>query len=309
TIGIVYQGLGMGDRATSFLKRALALSESEFGPDSLECAEVLHAIGGIENHKRALRIRQKLLRPDDPRIARSYWHLGLTRSVLGDPEGEADLERGLRIAETSSPPDDQTHLFILNDLTHPASRRGEYARAIELMREALALRERIYHSDHPDMLQGRLGLGWALLLAGRLEEASTYIDQPAIDRLERVVGPTALSVATAIHSLGELQRRRGQLDSARQTIERSMGIYAATLGPDDAGFIDPLTSLGLVDEAQGRTQDAIQNLGRAAAILAKWPGVSSLDPRPDYARLLRKVGRNADAEEVERQMRSSVTAP
>jgi hypothetical protein len=67
----------------------------------------------------------------------------------------------------------------------------------------------------------------------------------------------------------------------------------------DRGAVDTLLSLGLVDESQGRLPEAIDHLGRAHEIYSRDPAMANRDSAPDYARVLRKAGRIAEAEKIE----------
>mgnify|MGYP002814492978 FL=1 len=67
---------------------------------------------------------------------------------------------------------------------------------------------------------------------------------------------------------------------------------------------ETLKSLGLVAEAQGRLHEAIDDLGKARENYLRETGLSTDDPSPDYARVLRKAGRIAEAEKVEASPRT-----
>jgi len=138
------------------------------------------------------------------------------------------------------------------------------------------------------------------VLAGRLSEARPYLER-ALELMTRF-HPGHFLVAFCAQSLGELERREGNLERARSLLEQSLK-RVDEWNPQDPVCIDVLTSLGLVDEAQGRLDEAIAHLGRAHRLFTKESGVSQVNPSADYARLLRKAGRVAEAEKIEASLK------
>ena len=108
--------------------------------------------------------------------------------------------------EASTQPDEQVHIWVLNDLGMALKSRQDYRGAISLFREALKIRERIYPENHPDRIMGLSNLGYVLLLAGERQEARGYL-QATLDAQVRTLGPDAWKVAEVRQSLGELERQ------------------------------------------------------------------------------------------------------
>ena len=67
-----------------------------------------------------------------------------------------------------------------------------------------------------------------------------------------------------------------------------------------------LVSLGLIDETQGRLGAAVDHLGRAHEIFLPLRA-SPLATAADYARVLRKAGRIAEAEKIEASLKAAGT--
>jgi hypothetical protein len=60
-----------------------------------------------------------------------------------------------------------------------------------------------------------------------------------------------------------------------------------------------LTGLGRLAETEGRLDESIGWFRQAYEIYRREPGVSDIDPTPEYVNVLRKAGRTAEAERVE----------
>jgi len=243
-------------------------------------------------------------------------------NILGLPEAETTYRRALAMVEASKTPDEQIHSWILHDLGVFAMFKKDYRSAIAFSRASVQILERIYPENHPDLIGGLNGLGYVLLLAGERKEARGYL-QHALDAQVRTLGPDDPNVGLILQSLGELERQDGQLDRARALLERSLMIMdkptesehpAAVELPGSRGLAgehevhlaETLVSLGLVDESEGHLAKAIDHLGRAHKIYSRFPGTVD-DPAPDYARVLRKAGRIAEAEKIEASVKAAGT--
>jgi len=240
-----------------------------------------------------------LLKPDDPRLQGSFYGVANAQWAVGDlSKRESTYRQALEMVERSRQPDEQIHLWILNDQAIFAKERKDYKSAVALMRESLRIRERIYPENHPDRIMGVSNLAEILVLAGERQEARGYL-QAALDSQERTLGPDDWQVASILHSLGELERQEGQLNRARALLERSIAIFDKPRNNKNPAGAEILASLGLVDEAQGRLAEAIDHYGRAYEIYVSNPSYSARDRAPDYVRVLRNAGRIAEAKRIE----------
>jgi tetratricopeptide (TPR) repeat protein len=307
TIAHAYGGLGLGEKAKPLLKRWAELTESLYGQESLEYAEVLNdrtRWGQLDDQLRGLAIHSRWLEPGDPRLQRSLYGVAVAQFLKGLPEAATTYRRALEMVEASTQPDEQIHSWILNDLALIAKGKKDFRAAVALIRESVKIRERIYPENHPDLIAGLNGLGYDLLLAGELHEARRYL-QAALDAQVQTMGPDDPQVGLILHSLGELERREGRLDRARALLERSLAIYDKA--KVDWGYVDSLTSLGLVDESEGHIAAAVDHLGRAHEICARDPSSYARDTSLDYIRVLRKAGRIAEAEKIEASLKPAGT--
>jgi hypothetical protein len=68
-----------------------------------------------------------------------------------------------------------------------------------------------------------------------------------------------------------------------------------------------LTGLGRLAVAEGRLDESIRCFRQAYEIYQREPGISDIDPKPEYARVLRKAGRITEAERIENVMKVEAT--
>jgi tetratricopeptide (TPR) repeat protein len=245
-------------------------------------------------------------------MARSLYFLGKDQVFANVPDGEANLRRALEIVGSAPKPEEELHLWIVNDLGLALSRKGDRAGAIEQFRNALAIRERIYPENHLERAIGMGNLGNELVLAGRTREARPYLENALAASEKALRRPDHPLVAIAAQCLGELDRLEGRLDHARVLLERATAIFETQVAlwgsprdvPNGFNYSEILRSLGLVDEAQGRVVEALQHLGESRDVFLLFPGPGNLDPSQDYARVLRKAGRVAEAEKIEASIKT-----
>ena len=69
---------------------------------------------------------------------------------------------------------------------------------------------------------------------------------------------------------------------------------------------ETLESLGLVDESEDHSAAAIDHLGRAHEIYSRFSDIPN-DSAPNYARVLRRAGRIAEAEKIESSLKAAGT--
>ena len=309
TMGSVYRGLAQGDKAEPLLKRAAALTAAVYGSESLEFADALNDLDSLENNARAHALRSRLLKPDDPRMARSFYYVGKAST-----DGRAELRRALEIIEASPSPDERLHLWIVNDLAMKLSGHSDHAGAVLLFRRALGIREALYPDGHPERAMGLASLGNEHMALGQLQEARPYLEA-ALTLSKKTLPPDHPHIAIDIANLGELERLDGHLDRARPLIERALAIYDKQIAltgsiadvPNGFNYPEPLTSLGLIDEAEGCIADAVEHLGRAHDVRSQFSWLMAQDPLKDYARVLRKAGRIAEAEKIEASLNAVST--
>jgi len=318
-IAKVYFCLGLYDHSATILQEALRSAEATYGPESLEVARVLTALGGAEVsrghpetalplHERSLAIRKKELPADSPRIALGMYHVAVCRFYLGNVgDARKELQGALAALDRAKPDDPHLRIWILNDLAMYNVTEGQPGSPD--MRKALQLRESTFPPGHTERILGANNLGWCLLTEGDPAGAQPWLER-ALEEAERVLGEEHTTTAMALHSLGELERRNGKLTRARTLLERALAIQERAVGPDAPSTVEPLVSLALVDDAEHHTVEAFGRLERAIRIFERRFGPESpllINVLESYEEVLSRAGRAADAAAV-RARRESIKA-
>ena len=150
---------------------------------------------------------------------------------------------------------------------------GAWDRALELDREALALRERQLGPDHTRVAGSLNNIGAALMATGDHEAARPPILRALAIR-EAVQGPDGLDVSHVLLNLAELERLAGRPALARTHLERALAIRERVLGPRHSLVAESLHRLGALLTAQGELAAAVASLARARAILESSVGAT-----------------------------------
>ena len=131
------------------------------------------------------------------------------------------------------------------------------------VRRAQAITARALGVDHPMALDGLTTIGDALLAADRVEEA-LVTDRDALERAERVFGPSHATVAADANNMGEVLNRLGRFSEARASFERALAVWRE-IGAGEFVRAYGLTGLGIAYLGEGRPGDAVPHLERAVA--------------------------------------------
>jgi len=140
---------------------------------------------------------------------------------------------------------------------------GDFDTTVAKVRLAQAITVRALGADHPRALEGLMNLGDALLNANHVAEALTA-DREALERAERVYGPSHAVVAADANNVGEALNRLRRFSEARAFFERALAAWREIgAGPFVRSY--GLTGLGIAFLGDGRPSDAVTPLEAALA--------------------------------------------
>ncbi len=267
------------------LRRAFALREARFGPESLEVAEVLDHLGSVYDvqarygeaqpiFERALAIREKALGPDALPVAASLDDLGVLHLDAGHPElAEPLLARALAIREARLGPDDAEVAVSANGLAIALYSLHRLDESRAMHERALAIRQKVFGPESAAVAQSLNNLANIDLDLHRLDDA-----EKALRRAEaiwiRLLGPDHARVGIVKFNLGDAFLDRGDARAAEPYLRRAVEIFRTAYGPDH-----PHVAL-----ASKRLADALAALGRpgeAAAACAQAIAVRQRSAGPD----------------------------
>src|SRR5579862_556473 len=175
--------------------------------------------------------------------------------------------------------------------------RGAYSGARPLKERALAIRERVLGSNHPDTAEALNNLALLLLDEGNREAARPLLER-ALAINEKVLGPEHNATATSLNNLALLLREQGELGEARVLFERALAGAEKALGAEHPQAATILGNLGLVLKAEGDVVGARLLFERALAIDERALGAHHPATASDFdnlGRLMEQTGNLAGA--------------
>jgi len=217
--------------AVAVLHAAVTDAEAVFGADSAE-------LGGLLNE------------------------LGIVGKYAGDfVEAELAYRWALGIEDRSGRPGGANAASILHNLAGLAHARGDARAALPLALRGIDIRTAL-----PDADPGGLAKDWAALAAilvdlGEHDQARAALTQPLQD------GGSRYDTAVALHNLGSLQFREGNVAEAATTLRQALALKSAELGRRHPDLAVTLHNLAKCLQRLGKRRSARRHLKRAIAIL------------------------------------------
>lgn len=142
---------------------------------------------------------------------------------------------------------------------------GLYDQADAMFKAALALRTRLYGTEHPQVAASHLDLAGVLLDRGKLDEAESLV-RKALSMRRRFLGNAHPDVATSLNNLAAVLMARSKLAEAESALRESLVISRAHFGDTHPEVATSLNNLGSVLREQGRLPEAEEAVRQALAM-------------------------------------------
>src|SRR5262249_11573583 len=187
------------DRAAQLFERCRQAYESLAGPDDTRLATVLYNLAGVHVeqgryvqaealYRRALESRENAFGAEHPLVAAVRNGVGfLYLQHEKYREARPLLEKALRIWENSTGYEAYTAV-ALNNLALVWRLQGSLDQAETLYKRAMAVEEKAFGAEHPELATTRMSLA-ALYRAWGKEAQAIEIYRQALTLLEKTVGP------------------------------------------------------------------------------------------------------------------------
>ncbi len=245
TLGGIYEKLGDLSRSDSLMAAALDQRRALFGADSAEVAESLVALG---------RLRAGQARYD---------------------EAERFVRDGLALTSRHSGPGAAVTARAATALGHVLVERGEYAKAIQVLDEAVQ-RHTASGSANADLAAALRELTNAHFYAGHYTTAD-QLGRQALQLTRQLNGERHPLVADDLITLGAVQHQWGRYPEAEGFYREALPITEAWYGAAHHQTASNLTMLGRTLVYQNRFDEATELLQRALGIQERVFG--SVHPR------------------------------
>ena len=175
--------------------------------------------------------------------------------------------------------------MLVNNLGFLYDELGDRQKAIGYYEQAMAIDEKVYGKEHPDVAIDLNNLGSAYDALGEKENAIGYYEQAlAID--EKVYGKEHPKVAIRLNNLGLAYKGLGEIEKAIGYYEQAMAIWKNVYGDEHPQVAIGLNNLGVVYDDLGEKEKAIGYFEQALAIDEKVYGKE----HPSVARELNNLG-------------------
>lgn len=138
----------------------------------------------------------------------------------------------------------------LNQQVIQLYQQGNYATAVPLAQNVLAIRERILGNAHPDVAESLNNLALLYQDQGKYRAAEP-LHQRALTIWEHALGPNHPLVATSLNNLALLHKAQGNYAAAEPLLKRSLAIREQVLGKAHPNVAQSLNNLALLYQDQG----------------------------------------------------------
>ena len=246
------------------LREAIEIYDSLGSERSLNYASLVNALGVAAKSQGRLDEAERLYR-------RALEHM---RNVLDDSD--------LRLA------------VGLNNLASLLMQKGEHARAVGPLREAIAAFEAQQASDSR-LVGMEATLGSLLVQSGEYRQAEEHYAE-VLPRMRAEFGDDHLMVAYALCYLATCQLDRGALELAESTARNALATFDRARGEGHPDSQLALRTLGQVLTGQGEYAESIAMFARALSLVEGHPRYGRLEGQVRYRLGLSEFGRDRVAE-------------
>jgi tetratricopeptide (TPR) repeat protein/transcriptional regulator with XRE-family HTH domain len=154
--------------------------------------------------------------------------------------------------------------------------RGQYKEAEPLLQRAVANREQLLGSNHPDVARTLYYLAELYGTQGKYQEAEALHQRVLMIR-EQVFGKEHQEVAQSLMNLAWLYYAQAKYDEAEPLMQRVLDMRKKVLGPTHPDVAHSLSHLATLYTSQGKYEQAEPLLLLALDIQGQEPGPTHLD--------------------------------
>ncbi|MDT8437524.1 MAG: serine/threonine-protein kinase [Wenzhouxiangellaceae bacterium] len=186
--------------------------------------------------------------------ARIEIELALNASRSSEPErAETHFDTAQHLLATLQPPELDIEKLLHGNRGVAAYRAGDYERALDEMRQTLAIQQQLGNAEQGAIVTTLSNLAAIEAQLGRLDEALDY-DRRALAIARQAFPEGHMLIGRRLYSLGDTLRQRGEFDAALEALAEARRIQQAADLPAQVELIDltrarTLLAMGRFDEA------------------------------------------------------------
>jgi non-specific serine/threonine protein kinase/serine/threonine-protein kinase len=280
TMGRVYGGLGLLDRAESLIGSAVTTQRELLGeehPEALrsssELGEVLSDRSRYEEAEAMLREtlerQERVLGPEHVDTIAGYTALARVLELQSKfDEAEPLAIRTLATARRVLGDDHELTLRAVNQLGLVLAASARYEEAEQRYLQVLEARRRIHGNDHPDTLSAINNVAELYMTMGRYEESEALFEE-SLETMRATLGDEHRDTLLFLANLGRLYAQQYRWKEAEEVYRSILETQRRTLGDEHRDTLMSLNTLGVVlsnqerfDEAEPYYMEALDGLRR-----------------------------------------------
>jgi tetratricopeptide (TPR) repeat protein/predicted Ser/Thr protein kinase len=265
--GNIGSAVASHDKALAIAKRIYESTDPtllwEFeSQDGVTLTRAFEYARAVPHFERALELREQVVGPEHPDVARVLSNLGECYRRSRDPRARPTLERALALREKLFGPESPLLAPTLDNYADELRQDGDLDGALNALTRARRLAEIFPGKAHPDYHTILTGQGETLLAAHRNDEARAVLDEAL--RLEAQADSVELPETLAVRA--ELALAQRAWTDAESFAQRSVAAYEHAGGADHPALWRPLTALARAELAQHHADEARPLVERAMTI-------------------------------------------
>ncbi|MCY1066680.1 serine/threonine-protein kinase [Nannocystis sp. RBIL2] len=270
-LGYLEMHLGNRRAAESYYERALGLTAARLGPTHPIHVGIALSLGSVKRRQGKLAAAAALFAESTSLQRGLSFPLGLTelgllalqrRDLARAEQLFSEAEKLFETIAGAGTPHARDPLFGLGDVAAHADPR----RAQAIYEDITARLERDFGAGHPEALIAHMRFGEMWLLHGdRPLEALAQFDRVSASCGEATVD-LAVLCADAARATGDAKLRLGLAGEASEPLQQALALYERVQGESSPEIVATLRLLGEVALAQGRRDEALSHLRRAASL-------------------------------------------
>jgi len=222
--------------------------------------------------------------------------LGQAYEELTPDDAVPHLERAVKLYRESAGDRDPATLRALHELGEATHNNWYHAKAIPLLREALAGRRAVLGPEHPDTLRTMVVLASAL--GARSEEADPLL-RAALAAQRRVLGPDHPDTLATLSEVGQFAHELGRYEECLADYRSVIDGFRRQPQVDELALVAPISWAGVCLRKLGRLDEALANAVEALALARRVYGEDAETTcltMSQLASIYLKLGRPAEAE-------------
>ncbi|CAF1405316.1 unnamed protein product [Adineta steineri] len=202
-------------------------------------------------YEKSLTIRQKILVPNDPELAKSYNNIGAVHDDMGNyPKALLSHEKALEIRQQSLPPNHPDLAMSFGNIGVAHDNMGNYPKALSSHEKALEIRQQSLPPNHPDLASSYGNIGLVDSDVGNYPKAlSSY--EKALEIRQQSLPSNHPDLASSYNNIGAVHNNMGNYQKPLSYFEKALEILQQSFPSNHPDLAYPYNNIGLVHENMG----------------------------------------------------------